>query len=129
MKINRIKISNFRLLKSLNLDLERDLSLVIGKNNCGKTSLLSLLDKFLRTKENTNPFTYNDFNIDFLEEIRAKLELEESDQIYANSGIYLKLYIDYNESDNLSNISKLMMDLDPKNKTIVLSFEYILLED
>jgi len=35
MKINKIEINNFRLLKNLKLDLEEDLSLVIGKNNTG----------------------------------------------------------------------------------------------
>ena len=39
MKIKKIKIENFRLLKNFELDLEDKLSLVIGKNNCGKTSL------------------------------------------------------------------------------------------
>jgi predicted ATP-dependent endonuclease of OLD family len=47
MKINKIEINNFRLLKNLKLDLEEDLSLVIGKNNTGKTSILSILDKIL----------------------------------------------------------------------------------
>ena len=47
MKINKLKIENFRLLKNFQLDLENELSLVIGKNNCGKTSLLAVLDKFL----------------------------------------------------------------------------------
>ena len=35
MKINKIQINNFRLLKNLKLDLEQDLSLVIDKNNTG----------------------------------------------------------------------------------------------
>ena len=42
MKITKIKVKNFRLLKEFELDLEESLSLVIGKNNCGKTSLLSI---------------------------------------------------------------------------------------
>ena len=31
MKIIKIKVENFRLLKNFNLDLEQELSLVIGK--------------------------------------------------------------------------------------------------
>lgn len=53
MKINKIKIENFRLLKNFQLDLENELSLVIGKNNCGKTSLLAVLDKFLNQSDKT----------------------------------------------------------------------------
>lgn len=65
MKISKIKVSNYRLLKSFELDMEDDLSLVIGKNNCGKTSLLCILDKFIGKKSTTPTFAYDDFNIDF----------------------------------------------------------------
>lgn len=47
MRITKIGIKNFRLLKDVNVDLEEDISLILGKNNCGKTSLLLILDKFL----------------------------------------------------------------------------------
>lgn len=46
MKIKKIQIQNFRLLKNLELDVEDDLSLIVGKNNVGKTSVLSIMDKF-----------------------------------------------------------------------------------
>ena len=51
MKIKEIKVENFRLLKEFQLELEDDLSLLIGKNNVGKTSLLVVLDKFLNYGE------------------------------------------------------------------------------
>lgn len=47
MEVFKIEIENYRLLKSFSMDLEKELSLVIGKNNTGKTSILSILDKFL----------------------------------------------------------------------------------
>ena len=56
MKIKKIKIKNFRLLKDFQLDLEEDLSLVIGKNNCGKTSLLAILEKFIGLGRNKKDF-------------------------------------------------------------------------
>ncbi len=65
MQINQIKIKNFRLLQDFTIDLDKIMSLVIGKNNTGKTSLLSLLDRFLRG--NQNNFTFHDFNIPFKE--------------------------------------------------------------
>jgi len=126
MKIKKIKIENFRLLKEFELDLEDKLSLVIGKNNCGKTSLLAALDKFLNQSDK-NKFSFDDFNIDFKKEIiqiigDATIDLNDFEPI----GIKLKLFIEYNESDDLSNISKVMMDLDPSNNFIVLGFEYVL---
>ena len=63
MKITKLQIENFRLLKNFSMDLEEDLSLVIGKNNTGKTSILSVLDKFLNEK---SKFSYDDLNIDLI---------------------------------------------------------------
>lgn len=126
MKINKIKIENFRLLKNFQLDLENELSLVIGKNNCGKTSLLAVLDKFLN-QSNKNKFSFDDFNIDFKNEIKTFVENPPvDDEVFKQIGIKLKLFIEYNEDDDLSYISRVMMDLDPNNNFIVLGFEYIL---
>lgn len=140
MKISKIKVSNYRLLKSLELDMEDELSLIIGKNNCGKTSFLSILNKFIG-KKSTNPsFAYDDFSISFQKELEeiyttdkyheiiSELESNE-DNKWKNRGLSLKLFIEYTEDDSLSNISKLMMDLNPDNKTIVLLFEYVLDEN
>lgn len=140
MKVSKIKVSNYRLLKSLELDMEDDLSLIIGKNNCGKTSLLSILDKFIGKKAATPSFAYDDFNIEFqkkleeiyttdkYQEIIAEFESIEGNK-WKNIGLSLKLFIEYTENDSLANISKLMMDLDPDNRTVVLLFEYVLDED
>ena len=126
MKINKIKIENFRLLKNFQLDLENELSLVIGKNNCGKTSLLAVLDKFLNQSDKTK-FSFDDFNIDFKNEIKTLVENPFEDvEVFEQKGIKLKLFIEYNEDDDLSNISRVMMDLDPNNNFIVLGFEYVL---
>lgn len=125
MKVFKIKIENYRLLKSFSVDLEKDLSLVIGKNNTGKTSILSILDKFL-SHSDRNKFSFDDFNIDFKKELKAKIEAEEAilEGDYKGLGIRLRLFIEYTETDNLSNVSRVMMDLDPDNNVIVLDFEY-----
>ena len=123
MKINRIVINNYRLLKDFSLDLERDLSLIIGKNNTGKTSILSVIEKFLNSTD-LSRFSNDDFNLNFKESLKESLDGEA----LISDGIKLYIYIDYEETDDLSNISKVMMDLDPDNNMIVLGFEYILSE-
>lgn len=125
MNISKIQVKNYRLLKDMTIDLERDLSLIIGKNNCGKTSLLSLLNKFIGNKSETNSFSYDDINID-LKKILFNT-ISEDKIIWDNietKGISLLIYIEYDDKDDLTNISQLMLDLDPDNKTIVLEFEY-----
>ncbi|WP_297639262.1 AAA family ATPase [uncultured Clostridium sp.] len=125
MKISRIQLKNFRLLKDLKLDLEEILSIVIGKNNCGKTSLLSALNKFIGDKSSSNSFTYDDFNIEFKSELYRSIK---DDKIIGEKqdGISLLIFIEYNEKDELSNISDLMLDLNPDNRIVVLKFEYSL---
>jgi len=124
MKITKIDIQNFRLLKDFSIDLEKELSLVIGKNNTGKTSLLTVLDKFLN---DTKSFSYNDFNIDFKKKLK-QIVVEETidEENYTPKGIKLKIFIEYTETDNLANISRVLMDLDPDNNMVVLGFEYAL---
>ncbi len=124
MKITEIKVKNYRLLKDFSIDLEDELSLVVGKNNCGKTSLLSVMDKFLNPSP-TRLFSFNDFNLSFMDKLRGIIKADLSED-YIAEGIILKLCIDYTKGDNLANISKLMMDLDPDNNKIILQFEYIL---
>lgn len=123
MKIFKIEVENYRLLKDFSMDLEKELSLVIGKNNTGKTSILSVLDKFLGHSERTK-FTFDDFNIDFKKSLKEKIEAEETitENDYKGIGIRLRLFIEYTEMDNLSNVSRVMMDLDPDNNVIVLGF-------
>lgn len=129
MKIFKIQIENFRLLKNFSIDLEDELSLVIGKNNTGKTSMLSVLEKFLNQSEK-NKFYFDDFNIDFKKELKEIIEGDAvTEDDYVEKGIKLKLFIQYTETCNLENISRVMMDLDPENNFIVLGFEYILLFD
>ncbi len=121
MKITKIDIENFRLLKDFSIDLEKDLSLVIGKNNTGKTSLLSILDKFLNEKIK---FKYDDFNISFKAQFEASIVSKELEAGFLNKGIKLKIFIQYDESDDLSNVSRILMDLDHDKNMIVLGFEY-----
>ncbi|WP_182417278.1 AAA family ATPase [Bartonella sp. HY038] len=130
MKITKIEASNFRLLKKFSLSLEKELSVIIGKNNCGKTSLLLLLDKFLNNPS-ANSFCFDDFSIDCAKNFKEKI-LNDVKAVSPPTGdqpdlpkISLRLFIEYEDSDDLSNIGKgLIMSLDPNNKTILLSFEY-----
>lgn len=127
MKITKIIINNFRLLKNTEIDLEKELSLIIGKNNCGKTSVLTALTKFIGDQSATNNFNYNDFNIDLQKDLFECIEKDvEGWKERRYKGIELYIFIQYDEIDNLANISSLMLDLDPDNKMVVLKVEYIL---
>jgi len=63
VKLTKLQIQNFRSLKNLTVDLEGYISIIAGKNNSGKTSLLLALERFLGSKN--SPFDLDDFNIHF----------------------------------------------------------------
>ena len=122
MKIKEIRVKNFRLLENFTVNMEDELSLIIGKNNTGKTSFLSVLDKFINKKV----FSLHDFNLNFKKTLLEKIESSDSIEEEKNIGIKLHIIIEYDENDNLGKINKLMIDLDPENNIIVLAYEYVL---
>jgi len=126
MQISKLKIENYRLLKELDLDLEKKISLIIGKNNCGKTSFLSILNKFIGNQATRNNFSWDDFSLDFqdiLKDLVLESELNKEEKKFP-MGIALNIFIEYNETDDLSNISSIMMDLNPDNNTVIIEFQY-----
>jgi putative ATP-dependent endonuclease of OLD family len=126
LKITKIQIKNFRLLKDFFLDLEEELSLIIGKNNTGKTSVLTALDKFLN-QSGRRSITLDDFNVELKKELLQYLSGSKElpiEQGYQPLGIELKVYIEYTEQDELSQVRPLIMSLDPNDNNIILKFEY-----
>ncbi|WP_282051395.1 ATP-dependent nuclease [Maribacter aquivivus] len=121
MYIKSISINNFRLLKNstieLNNEKKQDLSLLIGKNNSGKTSFIVLFDKFFNP-ESSN-WGYNDFSLSIRKQI---LKLSEAEDLTPIS-IQMKLEINYSKQDNLENISDFILDLNPEENVVKLLFE------
>ena len=108
------------------MDWQKDLSLIIGKNNCGKTSLLSIMQTFFSEGKGQG-IRYDDFNLEFKLRLTNCIAYKKSEWDSTDiQGIELFLYIEYNENDNIANISPLLMDLDPDNHMVVLKIEYIL---
>ena len=128
MVIEKIIVKNFRLLKDFSIDLEDALSLVIGKNNVGKTSLLLILDQFLGIKgETKRSFKFNDLNLDAQEQLKNMMinPLVDEDN-YKPVAISLRLIISYTDADVLANVSPLLMDLDVDNHYLAIGFDFYL---
>ena len=128
MFLNKITVQNFRLLKDFSVDLEQELSLIIGKNNSGKTSLLYLLDKIFHWRDKGGSIHIDDFNLDYKKSLVDMLTKDEdiNEDDYQEDGIRLRLYIKYNDEDDLSNVGLIMMDLDENNYYVVLGYDYVL---
>lgn len=117
MILKKMKVKNFRLLKNFELDFKDDLSLIIGKNNCGKTSSLIILDKML----NSAKLMWEDVNLEYQKELYEKI-ITFDNNITSIEAVNLQLFIEYSDNDSYTNIQKFMMDLEPDNNTIVLEF-------
>ncbi|MBD5086493.1 MAG: AAA family ATPase [Clostridiales bacterium] len=115
MYINEISIRNFRILSESQMDFGNDLCLMIGKNNTGKTSFLVLFEKFLGQLS----FDFNDFSL----KLRDKILTIDSNTDETELSIQLILNIQYEDSDDLCNISEFIVDLDPTRKDVHLLFE------
>lgn len=121
MILKKMEVNNFRLLKNFQLEFKEELSLVIGKNNSGKTSVLIILDKML----NSYRIMWEDINLERQKELYQEIikfniiELKTDRPLEA---ISLKLFIEYSDKDSYTNIQKFMMDLKPENNIIVLEF-------
>ena len=50
MNINYVKVENFRLLRDVELGLEDRTTLIVGRNNSGKTSIAELFRRLLADK-------------------------------------------------------------------------------
>ena len=125
MKITKFEINHFRALENFVLTIENDLSVIIGKNNTGKTSLLSILDGFLG--ESKFSFEFHDFNKKYLANNfpfnkEGIIPAEEYEPFY----ISLNIYIEYTETDYIGNLSKIFMSLNPNDRTAIIRFEYVM---
>ncbi len=140
MKIKKIEIQNFRLLENINCNLEDNITLIVGKNNTGKTSFFEALK--LATSIDSK-FVFEDFSQSsyvifksiynkylesrkdgITEEYKEKIEI---DLIAEIPKIKVNFEIQYNKKNNesLVELSEFITDLeDARNDaTICISFE------
>ena len=132
MKISSIEIKNYRLLQDAILDLDAKTTVIVGRNNTGKTSLLHLLKQILDNK----PLVYNDFPIaarkDALKLFVSFLmnEISADDCTKEWPATSLKFFVDYSAEtadDDLGALSPFIIDLDDELDRAVINAEYKLI--
>lgn len=128
MKLKDITIQNFRLLEHVWLCLEDDTTLIVGRNNSGKTSLTELFRRLL--DERSPVFRLEDFSLgtherfwDALGLFRAEAEEEGIRQ--ALPVISISLSVAYGEEEELGTLSDFVVDLNETCMTakVVVTYE------
>ena len=132
MKISSIEIKNYRLLQDAILDLDAKTTVIVGRNNSGKTSLLQLLNQMLENKL----LSYNDFPIAvrndalalFIRFLMGEISADDCAKEWPITS--LKVFIDYStetESDDLGALAPFIIDLDDELTSAVINVEYKLI--
>lgn len=101
--------------KDLSINVAPKTTLVVGKNNCGKTSIIDGLNKLV----NTNIFKASDFNFDYLKELLELYTINylEGEKIQLPFlSFIVTIGVDYSSDDIISNIIP-FMSLDDIEKT------------
>lgn len=76
MRIHRVEVTNFRLLREVTILLEEQTTLIVGRNNSGKTSLAEVFRRLL--VEKSPSFSLEDFSLGCHEEFWTALERSRS---------------------------------------------------
>lgn len=115
MKVTKIKLKNFRLLKDVEIQLDKSTTIIVGKNNSGKTSFIEGVNLFINNKKMSS----DDFNIEVLKEFVQSNKTEEN-----IPKIQLYLTFEYDDNiDSLENINPFITTLEDEN-TIEILLEY-----
>lgn len=138
MILKSISIRNYRMLHDVKVNLEEDLTLVVGKNNSGKTSFFEVIKTMV---SDDNKLTFEDFSFKSYDTFRATAtvydeydaeadEKKKDDLLQKmqelNPRIELILHVEYDtKSDTLIELSEFMTDLDEtrNDACILVSYE------
>lgn len=130
MKIKNVEIKNFRLLKDVTLSLEQNTTVIVGRNNSGKTSLTEVFRRLIGDK---NPsFSLYDFSIPsiggFKTALSRKLEGKGDDEIRnAIPVIEIKITIEYPiDAEDLGALGDFIIDLNIDSNIAVIVVQYSL---
>ncbi|MDV6379255.1 AAA family ATPase, partial [Sporosarcina sp. GW1-11] len=127
MYIKNLQIKNYKQLEEINLNFKKDRAKIIaGENNSGKTSIIKLIQEIVRNRK-LDPMEYSILKRPKFEEelkslVNENLHLDEWErkyQIFAdNLSIQVKIEIEYEIFENISEIAEYLMDLEPDRNSI-----------
>lgn len=128
MHIKKVRVKNFRLLVDVELAFEDGTTLIVGRNNSGKTSLSEVMQRFVNDR--TPKFQIEDFSIatydEFCNALEARGNGAKDDEVRELvPKIELWLFIEYDlQQQQLGTLSDFIVDLDPNCAEALIVAEY-----
>jgi len=131
MHLKQIEVKNFRLLYDAKLLLENRTTVIVGRNNSGKTSLTEVMKRLL--SDASPSFSLEDFSFccydDFWDSYLRKSEGEGEAEIRKIlPAIEVSLRFSYEEDEHLGLLSELVVDLDPACTEALAIVRYALMD-
>lgn len=127
MRIEKIAIENFRLLESAEMSLERTTTLIVGRNNSGKTSITEFFAHVLA--DQPKKLRLEDFSAArrdafiYAKQLRREGK-DEKDVLAALPVISATVSVSYDPANELGALAPFVIDLDPECKTAKIRIEY-----
>jgi predicted ATP-dependent endonuclease of OLD family len=128
VRISQVRVKNFRLLADVTLALDPKTTLIVGRNNSGKTSLSEVMRRILG--EGTPVFQIEDFSSasydGFCAALRAHGNGAEDQAVRALlPSIELDVHFEYDAADpELGPLGPFVIDLDPACTTAIAAIRY-----
>ena len=121
MYLDKVEIHNFRLLEDVEFTFHRESTLIVGKNNSGKTSLNEI---FRKIDNFNNKLRIEDFNINSFEKFFSFFNLESYDKDFELPEISITFYLNYSDDPDLAVLSDFIIDLDDKIDYVKILVKY-----
>ena len=113
MYLSKMHVENYRLLKNVDVTFDRDLTLFVGKNNTGKTSIMEILSFLASDKKN---LIIDDYPLEARNELYNAIDnyWREHDVLkYQKSVPIPKFTLTFDYSDGvIGNLSAFVIDLE-----------------
>ena len=127
MHIEDIQIENFRLLQDANVALEKQTTVIVGRNNSGKTSLTEIFRRLLQ--DGTPNFRLEDFSLSshelFWSAFNLKIAGKDENEVRASLPVIkVVLTISYDKTASIGALSEFIIDLDDSCTKTKLEIRY-----
>ena len=121
MYLDKVEIHNFRLLEDVEFTFHRESTLIVGKNNSGKTSLNEI---FRKIDNFNNKLRIEDFNINSFEKFFSFFNLESYDKDFELPEISITFYLNYSDDPDLAVLYDFIIDIDDKIDYVKILVKY-----
>ena len=102
------------------IDVASDTTLIIGKNNAGKTTIITALDTLI----NHGKFGINDFNYRYLQRYLKEYDINDAKLNLPSIECVLTVELEENSDDRISNLVPFMLVEDVNNSELKICIRY-----